>query len=1136
MVVNQTIDEKPKLKAEQIAAIRHDNGNLLLSASAGSGKTFVMINRIIRLIREGKADVKNILAVTFTEASANDMKLKLQKALIDAYAEEKNERFVGEINDIPTANISTLHSFCMSLIQKYYYVADVLPDFRIADDSLSKALKSSAVDKLFNDLYERGEQYFKDLCELHFRKRNDKKFKETIVNLYDYADTEASPDVFLENTCEIYTHEKWGELINSFCSDYVDLIDGYKKQLEDEKEKVKADEKLFVICEKVLAYVDSVKNKIKSQFASDDNNKLSLPKQCDENYMASLLRIRSLKERISQIQDECKDLLNCFKTDELLLEEYKEHVCGLVKITKEFGKYYSQAKAEENVLDFNDLEHYALKILNDVETQKEISGEFKYVFVDECQDINGVQNAIIEKIANGNLFKVGDVKQSIYGFRGCRPELFKEEFELLQNTEGAKRLNYNFRSAPEIIKAVNNIFSYSMDVRTYGESYEGSELKEGGVYDQAHKGRVKFHNLLSEETNDSETKTETPRVYDLYEEFKKEKKEKIADIAAFLSKIIEEELGLDYYDFKTKTEKQVGYGDIVILTRNKENAFVQKIVSGLSNNGVPVVSSVEQKVCDYAEIKLLINLLQLIECLDNDIPLGSVLKSPIGSFNETELMQIVSKTSEQVGKVKRFYHAYCYYRDNFNDELSKKIQEFEKYYRKIRFLSEFESAGDMLDRVILDKNLEAFWLATPQGKDKIKRIRTFISASRKETGDYGVRQFLDYIEKSGDEIKLNRSDATENAVTVMTIHASKGLEFPVVIFCGAERELLSRKRNEEEIVKDRTFGFAVNCYDKCNKIISETVFVKYAKKQRDKKSIADELRLFYVALTRAMYSLHIVAENAEWISKIEPKTFVDFIPPDFEREDVSLDKIMFESWSKGRRTVLCGDAKHELVEKMDGNFAFSYANLLGTELPLKTSVTGALTLGKTEEQDEEKSKAEKIADEIIKDGGTDTDSEKGIIAHKILELTDFTRPFDEQITEIIEKGNLKDIIEKVDLEKIKNCVELIKEKIGSGKTYREKSFLCNIPACEIYPDVKKEHNEGYGTPILVQGIIDLLVIEEGKAKIIDYKYSHKNEEQLKETYKKQLDLYAYAVEKGFENVKVVEKVIISLVKGKSITL
>ena len=272
--------------------------------------------------------------------------------------------------------------------------------------------------------------------------------------------------------------------------------------------------------------------------------------------------------------------------------------------------------------------------------------------------------------------------------------------------------------------------------------------------------------------------------------------------------------------------------------------------------------------------------------------------------------------------------------------------------------------------------------------------------------------------------------------------------------------------------------------------------------------------MLYVALTRAKYSLYIISENAKFNGKTQPKAFIDFIPQDLEREEICSDALLYETWNRGRRKVVFGEVDKAAAEKMQKNFSFVYPFIKETELPLKSSVTA--TLSKTEYKNEGTINV------------TETDNERGTIAHKILELTDFSIPFDSQFNNIVKVGGLENDIGKVDISLLKNCVGLIKEKIGKGETYREKSFLCNIPSDKVF-------GNGVEAPVLIQGIIDLLVIEDGKAKIIDYKYSAKEDEQLIASYKKQLDLYAYAVEHSL-NIPVIEKTIVSLVHGRAITV
>ncbi len=1113
---------------EQLEVINHDNGNILVSASAGSGKTHTMIERIKRLIIQEEVSVKEILAVTFTEASAADMKEKIRSALNGRLEGIDSKRLKELIDQLPTADVCTLHSFCGKLIRSYFFACGVSPDFKIIDQSEAMTLRNKAVEKAFKEFYEEGEEWFLTLVDRHAQGRSDTALKELVLSIYAFCDSEANPDQ-LKNACLNFYDENGARK----------LLNILKEQLNFELEMISG--ALIPIieafksagAEKGFAFTNTLYNDIKSLITSEDiylikkyvDYKLKL--DVERKLSPSLLE---MKERVKIIRadfvktlkryDAC--LCENFDKDQSALLECKLHTENLIKIVNRFSEFYDKEKREENVLDFNDLEHFALKILSDEQVRKTVSDKYKYIFVDEYQDTNGVQEEIIQRLEKNNLFMVGDVKQSIYGFRGCRSEFFtQKDKRMTENGEKVVRLNSNFRSAKAIINFVNVIFNYCMTESVYGENYKGrSELVFGGLYPDGYDGRAKLHFL--ENPPKPQTKKEEARVYDILKDFKEGDQQ--ADLLpSMISSIIEQELKGKIYDTKSNEYRQVGFGDIAILTRNKNGSYVKDLVSGLIKNGVPVSSSVSESVLDYPEIKMLVNVLKLVDCFYQDLPLANTLKSPLGGFTDEELFDLVRFYDDNANQIKgSFSDAYSFYIENGNGSLKDKLLQFDAYIKKIRLLSDFIGANGVLKKIIADKNIEGYLYAKAGGERQVERLKRFVFASLNGDKTLTIREFLNKIENCPDAFALSPF-SEENTVKVTTIHSSKGLEFPVVIVCGLEKSF-NEEEEREDVLLSRDYGIAVKHYDDSLRTKNQTLLrgVIRAKMRRDR--VKEEMRLFYVALTRATYSLHLVftANDDGRQNEFTGATrFLDFIPSTIGATVHTESEIRLDRREAKTRKVLIVNPDQEQVERMKNSFSYVYPFESDTCLPLKGSVTKVM----------EQSAEEFIPVYVLFDEQS-PDAESGTIAHKLLEHYDFSKldNVDYQVQEMIEKNIFsKAQINQINLSRIKSVLSSgAFDGLNGKRLYREKPFLVDVCASDIMSTDSKEN-------VTIQGVIDLLVIDGDSAEIIDYKYSSLNSVSLKEKYKKQLQLYAYAVEKVL-NKKVKRKTIINVFTGETVNI
>ncbi len=1132
---------------EQRNVIYHKGSDILVSASAGSGKTHTMTQRILKLICDDGIEVNRILATTFTEASAMDMRDKIRAEIgkkISQVMDTDKElaiRLSKQLSDFATADISTIHGFCGKLIRTYFFVAGVSPDFRILDQAEADAMRMQAVEKTFAKAYLDGGTFLK-VVDRHSSKRSDVSLKELILKIYSYADSEAYPDEFLDKAVDHYSQDGF---INSIAEYERSVFARLDDALDSAREGVSISKAInYDKGEQISTYLFNYLGALtKCQNVYQIKNEcldFKIDMRAIGNVKGDKLQV---KERIIQGKNliaEILDKLNGYHADSLeedlqRLSVCKEHTLELVKLVKDFAKTYAKLKREENVLDFNDLEHFALKILSDEEVATAIQDSYDYIFVDECQDTNDVQDKIISAIEKDNLLMVGDVKQSIYGFRGCRPEFFKKKYDEISSDHGkgqAVRLNANFRSAPAVIDAVNQIFDFCMTNEFYGEDYASqSRLTSGGLYERVPtaKGRFELHQIMVKR---SEKEAETPRIYDLVEASKVQRESEDSCTAQLLKKIIEEELTKDYYDIKDKVFKKVDYKDIAVLTRAKGKAgnYVSDIVKDLSAKyNIPVSSVAEENLCDFPEVQMLINALKLVDCFKWDLPLVSTLKSPIGRFTEEELFEISLYYSDNKGNTRDyFYTAYEYYIQTAVTPLAEKLKEFDAYFKSMRFISDFVGAKGTLKRLISDKNLRAYCLAQKNGVEIVNRLDAFMEKAFSGNDSITVKELLNRIDAGGDGFKMTKPSG-ENAVTVMTIHSSKGLEFPVVIVCGLEKNF-NKDDESNEVLFSRNYGLACKYYDDDKRTTQSTFLRRLVLDEISTQTVKEEMRLFYVATTRAKYSLHLVYagekdERSDAFDGSSANKYFKLLPKSMQVTPHPVDgngKIIAESPTK---TVLIGDADELMVADMKRKFGFSYSHQADVTLPIKSSVT-AINVGETN--------AERVVLPLFDDEEekTKTGTALGTNAHKILELYDFNRrdDFNGEIARMLNGGLITKVeLDGLDLAKLERAIKgSAFDGVIGKELFREKSFLANVPANLIL-------DTDSSTPVLVQGVIDLLVIDGDTATVIDYKYSALSELKLKDKYKKQLNLYAYAVEKCL-GLKVKNKIIVSLLTGRIVEI
>lgn len=1131
-------DNEKNYTPDQRKAVIAEGRNVLVSASAGSGKTFVMIERVIRLIVEGKAEVGEILAVTYTTAAAEEMKQKLVKAIIaEINAGRDVARFRKALSEVPIASISTFHSFCANLIRTYFYALDVDPSVSVADENQAGELKNKALDSLFESLYETRDEDFLYLVRIMGRSRGDDSLKETVKKLYEFASSEKSAEEFLTKAAENITEKSFYKSENELYGIFTAYI----------KELIRIGENLASLAESYgyavyVEYVGELLVKLKTCLNAKDFRSLikaaglSVPKaprttsKDDEDLAAYKGKLEYFKKKCKDVYDDIREA-SPNDDEEKDLSEYlstARATKALCRLTIDFGKEYARLKADAAALDFADLEHFAYRLLSEnPDVLSAVKQKYKYVFADEYQDVNGIQEAILSLISSDNAFMVGDVKQSIYAFRGCNPDIIAAKFERYERGEGETvSLDANFRSTDAVLAAVNKTFSPIMTKDFGGTDYKNNPMTGSGKYPQGY-----GETILIEIPEAEKEKTIKGGVYDIVDDVNAPAPKAAFAEGAVVANIVRKEAGGKVYDLKAKREREVTPKDFAVLTRNS-SGFPTEIVRHLKRADIPVSSSAKNPVGDYPEIKLLKDLLKIIVRFADDAPLFACLKSAIGGVSEAEAAEIkraayaaiTSDTGDKPAATKKPTFADCYrwYLLSGEDEnIRNKLKNFDEYISKIRLLSGSENAGEILSRVLSETGLDLEILSQKNGEIRLSRVERFIAEAGSGENGLSVSKFLTRAESDDGDVSVGSSDG-DDSVTVTSMHASKGLEYPIVILAGLGKRF-NLDDTKKEILTDRYEGIALKFYDEESKRTKITLPRAAFKERARLNAIKEEMRVFYVAMTRAECKLYLVTsepveENDDFTSILFANKFSDFIKTKYFDKKITADDTEIGDGEDVREVYISKD-RPALTDLIRKNLSFIYPYEEDVNLPVKRAVTSLAEDATTD--DDEMTEIRLPVDKTAR--------ERGIAYHAFLQHADsFYKDAGVLLEKIKTEKKLTDeqlaLLSEEKLRKILRAP--LFEEIRGYKLYKEQPFIAQMAANEI-------SNTNATGDVLVQGIIDLLAVKGDKAIIVDYKYSKKSISHLKETYAYQLALYKKAVEKTLK-LKVEKTILFNLNTVESI--
>ena len=1204
-----------KWTKEQLQAIHEKNSNILVAAAAGSGKTAVLVERIIHKIIDDKLDIDRLLVVTFTNAAAAEMRERVLEAIYKKLDETpENEHLQRQITLLNKANICTIDSFCLDIVRNHFYeLKNISPNFRIADTTEIELLKQEVLEDIFEEKYEKQDEDFTDLINTYTSYRDDTPLKDLILKIYTYIQSNPYPEEWLSKKIEMYHIQ---ELEKDFSrSPYGKIL------LKEVEEEIIDDINTLKEVEKNLR-----KDVALEKFANtiyDDIEKLEVLRRNLDNWdkayeiyanfvFATWPRQKieaEIKDKAKEIRDDVKkkfsNKLNKIfiypsKDANQDIQDMYQILVKLENIILEFGEEFSKRKRNKNIVDFNDIEHLALEILlrnedeqiQATEVAKTYQEKFIEIAIDEYQDSNMVQEYILTAISNGNnIFMVGDVKQSIYKFRQAMPDLFlskyktyklKEEKEIGDNLK--IQLFKNFRSRENVLDFTNLIFQDIMSENLGEIEYDKTEyLNLGANYekiDQSLETEIDIIDLKEEEEEKAE---------DVIEEDENEvEEERIEDIqieAKFVANKIKEivEKKFQVYDKKINGFRDITYKDIVVLLRStKLNApiFEEEMI----NLNIPVFSESSQEYLDSVEIQTMMCLLKIIDNPIQDIPLVTVLRSHIGNFTDDELVEI-----RLTDKYDNFYQAMQKAKINVDKSLKEKIDNFFAHLETWRKDKEYLALDEFIWKLYTDTKYYTYVGLMPNGDVRQANLKMlFERAKQYETASFkGLYNFINFIEKlhlgSGDLGAAKLIGENDNVVRIMSIHKSKGLEFPVVFLpaTGKQFNLMDLNQN---ILLHQELGIGVKYIDYERQVQYDTLTKEAIRNKILTETLSEEMRILYVALTRAKEKLYITGLKKDYDKEIanmqnqvnrypkvndkinyillkKYKKYLDWIVLVYLYEKDKIHQLLTvnilskkeilktikkqkeEDQIDVKKLLENIKIEKEIVKQLDTILEYQYKYITSTMIPTMTSVT------KIKQMKEEKQKEDKEENSItfhkpnfIRADETDilTNAQKGTLVHLCMQRLDENKEYDLEkikagITELVQK----EIITETEAKNINpyKILEFTKSNIWkqvkeAKKVYKEKPFFINIPANEIY-------DEDIDEEILVQGIIDLYYLnQQDEIILVDYKtdYVEKGKEDvLIEKYKAQLDLYKKALEESLKR-KVSKVYIYSVYLGKEIEI
>lgn len=1223
-----------KWTKEQEKVINLRNRSLLVSAAAGSGKTAVLVQRIISMVTDKAEplDIDRLLVVTFTNAAAAEMRERVSVAIENALEQEPyNQHLQRQLTLVHNAQITTIDSFCIRILRDHFHKIDLEPGFRIADEGELKLLREDVCEAVLEEFYQKADPEFFRFADSYSGAKNDLQIKEMILKLYNYAESYPWPKEWLETCVQQYEAANEAELEEkSWIRDFLSYLD---VRIED---LITAQKKLLELTQEPdgpYMYEASI---------ADDLRQLENLRKCEhfsqwqeavssidfknigrsgkyEGSVAKKNAVMSGRKRMKDQIDKWKKTIFATPLEVQLerLTQTSKMVRVLVTLTQAFSDRFYEEKQKKNMLDFSDVEHNALRVLVNPETKEltetalEYQQQYREVMIDEYQDSNYVQETLLTAVSgvkngNENLFMVGDVKQSIYRFRLARPELFMDKYHRFSTEESSRQridLHRNFRSRREVVEAVNDIFYPLMEKDLGNVAYDAEAALYAGAeypdYENADCCKPEFLLVPSQESG------------------MERREQEAAAVAGRIRELVE-----------TQEIPGITYKDIVLLLRSM-SGWAETYQKVFEQEGIPLIVASKTGYFSATEVQTVLSLLRVLDNPYQDIPMAAVMKSYFGKFTSEELAQIRAESpgmpfyqcveqftsSEEQQKEEQIADTNVVEaekqqkeepisdtdaveaeilpqekeNENVSDQrshLAEKIIAFQEMLQNFRQRIPYTPIHRLLQEILDETGYRNYVAALPAGEQRRANLDMLMekAVAYEQTSYHGLFHFIRYIDRlmkyDVDYGEAEIVSEQENAVRLMSIHKSKGLEFPVVFVCGMGKQFNEQDLNSNMIFHPE-FGIGLKWFDcekrtKANTLIHQ-IFAMEAKKE----NLGEELRVLYVALTRAKEKLILAGtcklpeegqysgfsreEKVSFSTRYDAKSYWDWVMPVLGMENPDYRYVI---WDEARmqqeeqrklqdtalehRTLLVALQNVSEIEltQLKETFSWEYAWKEEGTHKQKVSVS-ELKHRAMEERSESAEQTLNTAqplfpDEIatpyvprfVQEAKENAGALYGTMVHRFLECLDFAGLPDfaeekqglyfvkQQIDALCALGRMQEAdAKRLNWKQLlgflqSDTAKRMRVAAEQGTLEREKPFVMSVPANLVWEESRPEEE------VLIQGIIDVFWEEADGIVLLDYKTDHvDNAQELVHRYKKQLELYADALSR-FSGEKPVKEILI----------
>lgn len=1154
-----------KWTTDQQHAIECCKGSVLVSAAAGSGKTTVLVERVIRRLtdEDNPCSAEDLLIVTFTRAATAQMREKIGAAILKRLSEDPTDRHLRrQYMLLPFAKICTIDSFCNDLVRENFHALGISPDYSLLDNETAVIMKNDVCEAMLERAYEEdSDGSFSGLSDMMSSGSSDEDFAKLIIKMYDISTAYPFPDLWLDSLIEEYSQPDinkscWGGIIKKYVCDMLDYC------VSSSNDMMAAMESDSIVADAYGAAVQS-----------DINMYAELREKVNRDWDEALEAFNTVKymglgrvpkgyesetkNAVMTARKKLKDLLK--KVPNIMCVSSGEHsedvrlmrgpVTKLIELVKQFGREYSAEKDKMNSADFSDILHRALNLLAvsdgrggyiKTDLARELSSHYVEILVDEYQDINEAQDMIFKAISadENNLFTVGDVKQSIYRFRQAMPEIFLRRRSTTHSFESGKyplgiTLGSNFRSRVGVTSCVNYIFRQLMSTEAGELEYDDSEaLNAAAKYPERDTPDCELH-VVTDKGNRADTLEAQARY-----------------VARYIDRTVREGKTLVT---KGGALHPASYGDFCILLRTAKNVS-SVYANALSERGIPVFSPETGGFFEAAEISFILSLLRVLDNPVQDIPLAAVMLSPLFGFSAGELADIRASAKERLeaGETEPLYRSVT----ASADEGDEKAAAFLKKVESLRRLSLTLSAGELVRRVCEETGFDAIVGAMPDGERRRLNIGLLCDYAEKyeAAGNLGLSGFIRFIDKvartSGDLATAARPSENADIVRIMTVHQSKGLEFPICIFADMQH-VFNERDNTESVLISSSAGLGMKRRTEDGISVYDTASRRAAVITSERMGRSEEMRVLYVALTRAKENLVMVTsvpnpekglakvavecgigERANPFAVLRMNNFLDlvlmalmrhpaadelrklsgvdvpiFLPEKdrFKLKVVVSDSESFMTESANEQKIA---AKPVFFDEVCERLDYSDPRSVLSSVPAKRAASDGSERGINREYFASSRPA------FMSSGGL-TPAQRGTATHKFMQFSNYAAAradIESELARLVDGGFLsEDEGKAVNIGAAKRFfMSPLAERIfASDNVMREKKFAALFPAKFFYPELTGEAAE---EKIVVQGIADCVFVEDGELVIVDYKTdTGVDAEALLDRYSAQLGIYREAL-------------------------